>query len=135
VNVLKIRVPPLRERGEDVAFLAGVFLEEAAADVRRGGLSLSEDALGALRGHRWPGNVRELRNVILRAAAMAPRAGPGGGRGLLVELRARGAPARRLADDPVPPAPEVRHLACFLAAALKRPGFERSGSKESGSSP
>jgi transcriptional regulator of acetoin/glycerol metabolism len=74
LNVLKISVPPLRERGDDVALLSQLFLAEAEGEVGRSGLTLSPDALAALRAHRWPGNVRELRNVILRAAAMAPGA-------------------------------------------------------------
>ena len=71
LNVLWIPVPALRERDDDVALLAQLFLDEA--DVERRGLSLSVDALDALRAHHWPGNVRELRNVILRAAAVALR--------------------------------------------------------------
>jgi sigma-54 dependent transcriptional regulator, acetoin dehydrogenase operon transcriptional activator AcoR len=73
LNVLSIVIPPLRDRGEDVELLARVFLAEAEAEVSRGGLTLTEGAVAALRAHPWPGNVRELRNVILRAAAVAPR--------------------------------------------------------------
>jgi transcriptional regulator of acetoin/glycerol metabolism len=72
LNVLPIRVPALRERGEDVSFLSLVFLAEAEAEVGRERLSLAADAVEALRAHPWPGNVRELKNVILRAAATAP---------------------------------------------------------------
>ncbi len=71
LNVLFIPVPSLRERGDDISLLAQVILEEA--DVEQRGLSLSADAVEALRGYPWPGNVRELRNVILRAAAVAPQ--------------------------------------------------------------
>jgi transcriptional regulator of acetoin/glycerol metabolism len=71
LNVLSIPVPALRERGNDIAILAQVILDEA--DVEQRGLSLSADALEALKTYPWPGNVRELRNVILRAAAVAPR--------------------------------------------------------------
>ncbi|MFL5411665.1 MAG: sigma-54-dependent Fis family transcriptional regulator [Myxococcales bacterium] len=69
LNVLAVPIPALRERVEDVEFLALSFLEEAEQAVGRSGLSLSAAALAALRTHSWPGNVRELRNVILRAAA------------------------------------------------------------------
>jgi transcriptional regulator of acetoin/glycerol metabolism len=72
LNVLSIDIPPLRERGEDVALLAQVFLTEAEVEVGRSGLSLTANACDALRRHPWPGNVRELRNVLLRAAATAP---------------------------------------------------------------
>jgi transcriptional regulator with PAS, ATPase and Fis domain len=78
LNVLSIEIPLLRDRADDVAELAQVFLSEAEAEVGRDGLSLTDEALEALRAHRWPGNVRELRNVILRAAATASstRLGP-----------------------------------------------------------
>jgi transcriptional regulator of acetoin/glycerol metabolism len=75
LNVFSIRVPSLRERGDDIPFLARVFLAEAEAEANgeRRGLALADDAIEALRTHPWPGNVRELKNVILRAAAIAPR--------------------------------------------------------------
>ena len=73
LNVFFIAVPPLRERGdEDLALLAGVFLKEAEGEVQRFGLTLAPAALAALQAHPWPGNVRELKNVLLRAAAIAP---------------------------------------------------------------
>ena len=69
--VLSIAIPPLRDRGDDVALLAQAFLVEAESEVGRAGLALGSDALDALRAHAWPGNVRELKNVMLRAAATA----------------------------------------------------------------
>ena len=73
LNVFFISVPPLRERGdEDLELLAGVFLKEAELEVQRSGLTLAADALAVLTAHAWPGNVRELKNVLLRAAAIAP---------------------------------------------------------------
>jgi transcriptional regulator of acetoin/glycerol metabolism len=71
LNVLPISLPPLRDRGDDVCELGQVILDEAAQELGRGDLTLTSDALDALRAYRWPGNVRELRNVILRAAATA----------------------------------------------------------------
>ncbi|MBN8891416.1 MAG: nitrogen regulation protein NR(I) [Rhodospirillales bacterium 70-18] len=71
LNVVPIRLPPLRERVEDVADLARHFLERA----REGGLpgkSLDQGAIEALAGYRWPGNVRELENVMRRLAALCP---------------------------------------------------------------
>ena len=69
LNVVPIRLPPLRERADDIADLARHFLERARID----GLpakSLDQGAVDALRGHRWPGNVRELENVMRRMAAL-----------------------------------------------------------------
>jgi two-component system response regulator AtoC len=63
VNVLLLRVPPLRERPEDIPLLAMHLLPP--------GLSLRPEALDRLRAHPWPGNVRELRNVLQRAAVVA----------------------------------------------------------------
>lgn len=69
LNVLRIDVPPLRARGDDIVALAEVFLSEAG--VGPTGAHLDEAAKAALRAHSWPGNVRELKNAMLRAAATA----------------------------------------------------------------
>jgi DNA-binding NtrC family response regulator len=63
LNVIEIAVPPLAERAADIIPLARHFLG--------GGLTLSEEAAGALQAHEWPGNVRELRNSIERAKLLA----------------------------------------------------------------
>jgi two-component system, NtrC family, response regulator HydG len=62
-----IVVPPLRERQEDIVYLARRFLAEASTELRRPVQGLSEEAVQLLLRHPWPGNVRELRNVIRRA--------------------------------------------------------------------
>src|SRR5512144_616743 len=73
LNVVPLRVPPLRERREDVPLLAQYFLEKHA---RRSGerKTLTPAALQKLVDHPWPGNVRELENMIEQAAALAPHA-------------------------------------------------------------
>jgi two-component system nitrogen regulation response regulator GlnG len=71
LNVVPIRLPPLRERTEDVSDLARHFLERARADGLPG-KSLDQPAVEALRGYRWPGNVRELENLMRRLAALCP---------------------------------------------------------------
>jgi transcriptional regulator with GAF, ATPase, and Fis domain len=63
-----ITVPPLRDRPEDVAFLARRFLTQARESLGRQPVDVSPAALDQLRAYRWPGNVRELRNVMRRAA-------------------------------------------------------------------
>lgn len=68
LNVFAISLPPLCDRREDVAPLGRRFLAE-----QRSGQTLSDEALAALEGYDWPGNVRELRNVMERAAILAPR--------------------------------------------------------------
>ena len=73
LNVVPLRLPPLRERREDVPLLAQHFLEDHAR--RTGGRkTLSPAALQKLVEHSWPGNVRELQNMIEQAAALTPQA-------------------------------------------------------------
>jgi two-component system response regulator AtoC len=71
LNVLTVRLPPLRERAEDVPLLAAHFLEKHARAVRRTLRGFGPDAMRRLAGHAWPGNVRELENVVERAVAVA----------------------------------------------------------------
>ena len=70
LNVLELRLPALRERGEDILHIAEFFLRRARRDLDRP-LRLSEDAKAAMLAHSWPGNVRELENEVRRAAALA----------------------------------------------------------------
>jgi DNA-binding NtrC family response regulator len=67
LNVVQFRLPPLRERGDDILQLAGHFLKLFNASMNRNARSLSRGARQKLMSHHWPGNVRELRNVIERA--------------------------------------------------------------------
>ncbi len=66
LSVFQIRIPPLRERGEDAVQLAEHFLNQLAARYGRPGLLLHSSAKAALSAYAWPGNVRELRNVLER---------------------------------------------------------------------
>jgi len=70
--VVELRVPPLRERPEDVPGLARAMLAESARHAARPALRLTEAAEAAMAAHPWPGNVRELRNRIERATLLAP---------------------------------------------------------------
>ena len=70
LNVVKLAVPPLRARRDDVVLLAEHFLRSFAATSDRSPPMVSPDAWEALEGYRWPGNVRQLRNVIERAVAL-----------------------------------------------------------------
>ena len=71
LNVVRIHLPPLRQRLEDVRLLAEYFLARIAAQKRLPRLRLSEETVRALESHNWPGNVRELENTIQRAAVLA----------------------------------------------------------------
>ncbi len=71
LNVIGINLPPLRERPEDVEFLAGHFLRKFAQRMRKPVSDISEEAMQRLREYHWPGNVRELENALERAVALA----------------------------------------------------------------
>ena len=71
LNVVRIQLPPLRQRTEDIQPLAEYFLAKVAAQKRLPRLRLSEEAVRVLEGYPWPGNVRELENTIQRAVVLA----------------------------------------------------------------
>jgi len=73
LNVIPLRLPPLRERRDDIPLLARHFLARYAADFNQPALSLSADAMELLLRYEWPGNVRELEHLIARAVALAER--------------------------------------------------------------
>ena len=66
-----IDLPPLRERVEDIPFLAQKFFREAAAELNKPMQEVSGEALNLLRQYPWPGNVRELKNVVRRAVLLS----------------------------------------------------------------
>jgi two-component system nitrogen regulation response regulator GlnG len=71
LNEFAIHVPPLRERQEDIAFLAKRFLALTNAELNKNVGEISNAAMEVLMANPWPGNVRELRNVIRRAVLLA----------------------------------------------------------------
>ncbi|MBA3576705.1 MAG: sigma-54-dependent Fis family transcriptional regulator [Sphingomonas sp.] len=72
LNVVPVRLPPLRERREDIPELANQFLARFASERRIPAPLLSDEAIAALQAHDWPGNVRQLRNIIERTVILAP---------------------------------------------------------------
>src|SRR4051812_22056340 len=72
LNVVPVRLPPLRERREDIPELVSHFLARYAAERRTAPPRISEEAMAALQAHDWPGNVRQLRNIIERTLILAP---------------------------------------------------------------
>jgi two-component system, NtrC family, nitrogen regulation response regulator NtrX len=72
LSVVPIRVPPLRERPEDVRPLAEYFVDEFCRRNNFKPKRIDEGVFDALRAYRWPGNIRELRNVVERMAILAP---------------------------------------------------------------
>ena len=70
LNVIPIRVPPLRERVDDIQELADEFFDEFSLDAKSQRKKLGPDALDMLKKYTWPGNVRELKNLVERLAIM-----------------------------------------------------------------
>jgi two-component system, NtrC family, response regulator PilR len=77
INVVRIDLPPLRNRGDDIGLLAEHFANRAAQEMGRPIGGLSTDVYQVLKNYHWPGNVRELQNVVRRAIALtrSPNAG------------------------------------------------------------
>ena len=120
LNVVPIRLPPLRERVQDIPDLARHFLDRA----RDGGLPakmLDQGAIEALQAHRWPGNVRELENLMQRLSALCPDevVGAAAVHGELREIDHSPSAERShesdLVQEPLARAVE-RHIRQFLAA-------------------
>ena len=70
MNIVGVKMPPLRERREDIFELASMFMNQFSVDVGRQPLRLDDETLLHLTRHNWPGNVRELRNLIERSAIL-----------------------------------------------------------------
>jgi two-component system response regulator AtoC len=70
LNVFRVKLPPLRERKDDIPALADVFLSDFARALGKPSLRLAPEAAAKLQGYGWPGNVRELRNLMERAAVL-----------------------------------------------------------------
>jgi len=71
LNVVELRLPPLRERGSDVIEIASTMLKRVAEKMQQGDMYFSDEARQAILQHQWPGNVRELENSIERAVILA----------------------------------------------------------------
>ena len=114
LNTIEIRLPPLRDRREDIRALAEHFLRRHASRYRKALVGFEPDAVEALEAHSWPGNVRELDHTLERAVLMAQ-----GGVVRAVDLGLRLAPgtAPRLEDLPLE---EVERL--LIRKALERHG-------------
>ena len=129
LNVLSIKLPPLRERAGDISLLAEQFLHQFAAQMGKNVQTISADALTMLEKHPWRGNVRELQNAIERAVALEqtesilPESLP-------EELRGVRAPVEASSDTALPELGEGFDLEArgeefyrhYIALALERAG-------------
>jgi formate hydrogenlyase transcriptional activator len=123
VSVFPIRIPPLRQRREDIELLARHFVQRFAAKLRRSVVEIAEDALSRLREYDWPGNVRELQNVIERAVILSA--------GATIEARVLGiaaaAPGPTSATAPQRPLTLAEAERQAILAALEVTGWRISG--------
>ncbi len=71
LNVVEMRVPPLRERREDIPILVEHFIEKSAREMGKPGIQASPDLIEILERHDWPGNVRQLQNILKRLVALS----------------------------------------------------------------
>ena len=101
LNVVQIRIPPLRERKGDIPQLVGHFVERMSARLKKTVVGVSDEAMAALAAHHWPGNVREVENVIERTILLC--------QGPLIQPR------------DLPPEVLAPHAALPGGAALPRP--------------
>ena len=88
LSVIRIHVPPLRQRREEIPHLSTFFLREACDRLGKPDVHMSPEVLELFAQYWWPGNVRQLRNEIQRAVAMAPAGGTIGPEHLSVDLTA-----------------------------------------------
>ena len=72
ISTLRLWIPPLRERTEDIPVLADLLVRRSALDLGRRPVSLTPEAVKALKAYAWAGNIRELRNVLERAVLLSP---------------------------------------------------------------
>jgi DNA-binding NtrC family response regulator len=119
LNVLPIRVPPLRERREDIPRLTRHFMAHFERTLGTHLTAIDADSLRRLQAHSWPGNVRELRNVIERACVLA--------RGPVIHIDRPFAAVTPPADDPERFTSLVDHERSYLRRVLEHTKGRISG--------
>jgi DNA-binding NtrC family response regulator len=105
LNVLKLHIPPLRERREEIPPLVQHYIRKYGDEQRKGRLTLSDEALEYLLLYRWPGNIRQLANEVRRMIALAPPDSTLTPALLSPEIQAT---RRTIAADAAPAGPEIR---------------------------
>ncbi len=106
LSVFPLRLPPLRERRDDIALLAQFFVNKYVAKTGKNKLTVSESVMQRLSRYPWPGNVRELENVIERAVILSPE-----DRLQIPDLEIAAAPPHNTEDEILPLAEmEKRHI-------------------------
>lgn len=122
INVVRINVPPLRERSEDIRFLVSEFLAEFCAREKKT-VTVPEEAIRRLQGFRWPGNIRQLRNVIERAVVLTKTGEITG------DMLPEGEMPERIAHDGGGPDASLQTLRQLEAHAVRHALHECNGNK------
>jgi DNA-binding NtrC family response regulator len=112
LNVVRLTIPPLRQRREDIPLLVDFFCKRHGKDVGGGGVAISPAAFDKLNRHDWPGNVRELENAIQRAVTLS------GGSTIQPE-------DLPLSETQVPPAPQLQSNELGFSAGVTMREMER----------
>ena len=92
INGICLRLPPLRERKEDIPALLGYFLTKHATQQQKAAPAIGDDIMELLQSYQWPGNIRELENVAKKIVAL------GQANSALADLRKESQPARRVPE-------------------------------------
>jgi len=126
LNVFPVRMPPLRERVEDIPLLAHYFVGRYAAKIGRAITRVPKEAMQRLMAYPWPGNVRELENVIERAVILSPGPELAVAPELLPVLPAAATPVR--VESPAADPEALREVERqHIVAVLKRTGWRVDG--------
>ena len=133
LNVVQFQLPPLRERDEDVALLAGHFLKLFRATMNKNVAGLAPAARQKLLAHRWPGNVRELRNAVERALILetTPEIQPASLPDFQVEARLQKTSSPQPAPDETLDDALARIERELITGALERNAFNLTRAAES----
>jgi two-component system response regulator PilR (NtrC family) len=127
INVIELRVPPLRERRDDLPQLAASILARLGREQNRSAPALGDDALAALLAYPFPGNVRELENILERALALADEDRIDADDLRLPIVAAPAEPAPAQAPTPPPPAPSAprdpRTVSPYESATTALPSY------------
>jgi len=129
LNVVRIRIPPLREHPEDIPLLAAHFIARFNQEMKRSMRGVSSNAMDLLQAYRWPGNIRELRNVVERAFILHASADDLRPEHLPPELR--GSAPQRKAERTAPVVPPEGHVLDDVERKLIRDALERSSGNQS----
>ncbi|HET6923184.1 MAG TPA: sigma-54 dependent transcriptional regulator [Anaeromyxobacteraceae bacterium] len=128
LNVVRIRVPPLREHAEDIALLTAHFIARFNQEMKRHVRGVAPGAMDLLRAYHWPGNIRELRNVVERAFILHASVEEMRPEHLPPELRGE---VSRKAEKPAPTVPAEGLVLEDVEKRLIREALERSTGNQS----